>query len=106
MIAANCLEEWHACGDPDTYENPCADKINDFDCFCGNFTERAQPNNPCDDFRLPHKLHHENKCDGYHTVWGSRGSYSCTCDVECPTAVGAVAASYSSYSSTWSRGEI
>lgn len=51
-----CLETWHACGDPNRFENPCADKINDYDCFCGNFTARGHPSNPCDDFRWPHKL--------------------------------------------------
>lgn len=71
-----CLETHHACGDPALFENPCTDLINGYDCHCGNFTQRGFANNPCDDFRLPHKLHHDSKC-----TWKNvSANYSCECD--------------------------
>ena len=57
-----CLETYQACGDPAIFENRCEDLINGYQCHCGNFTQIGYTNNPCDDFRMPHKSMHRNKC--------------------------------------------
>ena len=75
-----CLESYHACGDPTIFENPCADKINDFECFCGNFSARGYPSNPCDDERQPHKSFHNNSCAWPRQYPLNEKNYSCVCD--------------------------
>ena len=76
-----CLETQHACGDPAKFKNPCADEIDGYSCFCGNFTQRGQPSDPCDDLRMPHKTLHNNTCE-WPEQWpqNDRG-FKCTCDV-------------------------
>ena len=75
-----CLETHHACGDPAKYENPCADEINSYKCFCGNFTQRGQPSDPCDDLRPFQKLLHNNTCEWPEQWPQNDRQYKCTCD--------------------------
>ena len=76
-----CLETHHACGDPSNFKNPCADEINGYSCFCGNFTARGRASDPCDDVRMPHKTLHNNTCE-WPLQWPWNDfNYKCTCDV-------------------------
>ena len=76
-----CLETHHACGDPARFENPCADEIDGYSCFCGNFTQRGFVSDPCDDLRMPHKSLHNNTCEWPEQWPLNDRNYTCECDV-------------------------
>ena len=76
-----CLETYHVCGDPNIFENECANLMNDYKCYCGNFTERGYPNDPCDDHRV---TGHRIELTNYPFGTGVGGVYSIHTDLHTP----------------------